>query len=200
LFVATVAHYPYEWLSFVDREPVFTDVVEVRPWTEREIGALLEARMAQTGYRAVYDDLVVDAGEGADAHAQLVSTKAEYVRLLWDHAEGSPRVALDAWLRSLVPDSERTLRVRLFARPDVTVLDRLTEPEKFALACVLWHESATVEETATALGLPLDTCALALERLRAVDVVDAEERRYRIRTEWWSSAVRYLRRKHLIES
>lgn len=200
LFVVAVAHYPYQWLSFVQRGTSFTRVVQIAPWSEKEIGALIDARMAITGYEAVYDDLVVDAGGSDDPDAQIVSTRAEYIRLLWDHAEGSPRVALDAWRRSLVPDEGKRVRVRLFARPDSKRLDSLLEPEKFVLASVLWHESLTIAECADALGYSAEESAAALERLRAGGILEELDHRYRVTVEWWSAVVRYLRRKHMIET
>lgn len=200
LFVVGVAHYPYQWLSFVQRGTSFTEIVQISPWSEQEIGVLIDKRMASTGYEVIYDDLVVDAAGSDDAQAQIVSTKAEYIRLLWDHAEGSPRVALDAWRRSLVPDEGKRLRVRLFARPDSRRLDALLETEKFVLASVLWHESITIPECAYALGYSEESCGAALKRMRAAGIVEAVEDRYRVTVEWWSAVVRYLRRKHLIET
>jgi hypothetical protein len=100
----------------------------------------------------------------------------------------------------LVPDEGRRLRVRLFARPVVSKLDSLAEREKFVLASVIWHESISVEECAAALGYSVDSCQVAFERLRAESIIESRDLRFRVRTEWWSSVVRYLRRKHLIES
>jgi hypothetical protein len=129
-----------------------------------------------------------------------VSTAQDYLRLIWDHAEGSPRVALDCWTGSLVPDGEKKLRVHLFRRVEEDLLDRLDDVQKFVLAAVLWHESVSVDEAVRALRYPRPACEEALHMLRDRGVLRADGARYRIAVAWWPSVRRYLRRKHLIDT
>ncbi|MEP7119407.1 MAG: hypothetical protein ABJE95_00630 [Byssovorax sp.] len=199
-WLAAIAHHPFEYLTWARRgEDVFRDVVHLPAWTEREIAALLVSRTQQTGWEPIYEDLIVDRIEGVDA-TQLLSTSQDYMRLIWDYAEGSPRVALHCWASSLVPEEGRRLRVRLFRRPEAGFLEKLDDVQKFILAGVIWHENVTAEEMVGALRFPRARCDDTIARLRERGVVREQGERYRITVHWWPAVIRYLRRKHLIET
>ncbi|MEO5726436.1 MAG: hypothetical protein ABI134_09610, partial [Byssovorax sp.] len=199
-WLAAIAHHPFEYLAWARRgDDVFRDVVHLPPWTELEIAELLVARTQQTGWEPIYEDLVVDRIEGVDA-TQLLSTGQDYMRLIWDYAEGSPRVALHCWAGSLVPEEAKRLRVRLFRRPEAAFLEQLDDPQKFILACVIWHENAGVEEIVRALRFPRVRCDDTLSRLRERGVLREQGGRYRVSVSWWPTVIRYVRRKHLIET
>ncbi len=201
LWLGSMAHYAHEYLTWARRGvDAWRTVVDIPPWSEKEIEDLLGSRMHASGWEAVYEDLVVDRMEGVDASAQLVSTAQEYTRLIWDYAEGSPRVALHCWLRSLVPDDGKRVRVRLFHRPNFGPLDELSDERRFVLAAVAWHENLSVEEATVALRYPSQVCADALAYLREQGVLVVEQGRYRLSVGWWPGVIRYLRRKHLVET
>lgn len=200
-WLCAMAHHPHEYLAWARRgTAAFREVIQIPAWTEREIADLLLARTQATGWEPVYEDLLVDDVEGVAAESQLVSTAQDYLRLIWDYAEGSPRVALHCWAGSLVPDGAKQLRVRLFRRPEEDVLDRLTDEQRFVLAGVIWHESITTDEAVRALRYPRLACEEALHNLRDLGVLRADGDRYRVAIAWWPAVRRYLRRKHLIET
>src|SRR5207253_1305508 len=102
LWVVAFAHYPWEFLSWIARgDTVFRSIVHLTPWTDNEIRQLLERRNAASGLTILYDDLLVEDQLGLDSGAQILTTARDYNRLVWDYAEGSPRVALHVWGRSL---------------------------------------------------------------------------------------------------
>lgn len=198
-WLVAIARYPYEYLRWArSGTDGFRERVDLPAWTEQQIADLLAKRTAATGFTPVYEDLLVDR-QGPDAEAELVSTGQEYSRLLWDHAQGSPRVALHAWARSLVPDEGKRLRVRLFRRPEEHLLDRLDELSKFVLASVLWHESLSAGEASRSLRYAPAACDSALRAFVEQGILVADGPRFRVTVEWWTSVNRYLRRKHLIE-
>ena len=201
LWLVAFAHYAWELLDWIGKgNHVFRAVVHLAPWSEAEIGDLLERRNAISGLEIVYDDLLVDDVRDGNDAARILTTARDYNRLVWDYAEGSPRVALHVWGRSLVPDGPGRARVRLFRNPNEDVLEKLSEPARFVLASTVWHERLSLEEVSLTLGLTRDTCADAFARLTENDVAEIEGGYLRVTPRWWPVVIRYLRRKHLIET
>lgn len=201
MWVVAFAHYPWEFARWTSTAgEVFRFEVELPPWSEAEIAELLEHRTRASELEITYDDLLMEAIEGADVSAQLLSTARDYNRLVWDYAEGSPRVALHVWGRSLAPDGEGHARVRLFRGPDAAVLEALSESTKFVLAAIVWHERLSLDEAAFVLQASRPACEDAFARFLEHGITEPHEGRSRISARWWPMVVRYLRRKHLIET
>jgi hypothetical protein len=201
-WTCAMAYYPFKFVRFFRRgADFFRHVVRLPGWTEDDIGELLRQRTAESGFAVGYDDLVVRDVEGIDRAAHLVSTEREYMRLLWDYSDGSPRVALHFWARSLVPDGDLHVRARLFRAPDVDELEKLEEADRFVLACVVWHENVTPEEACISLRYPRNVVEDALGRLTEIGATETtrDAGRYRVSTHWLRATVRFLMRKHLVE-
>ncbi len=200
LWVAAMNGFAFQHLDWTRGgvEP-FREVIHLRSWPESRVAQLLDARSRQSGYEMVYDDLVVDKLEGVQGEAQLVSTQEGYARLIWDYADGCPRVALHCWKNSLVHDGPKRVRVRLFRRPKADELESLVNTERFVLASVVWHGSLTRDEAVRSLNLNVRVCEDALDKLHDEGVVEERDGRFRVATRWLSPVLRFLRRKHLIE-
>lgn len=201
-WLCAMAHYPYKFVRFARKgTEFFRHVVRLAGWRDEEITALLRQRTTESGYEVVYDDLVVRDVEGVERAAHLVTTEREYMRLLWDYSDGSPRVALHFWARSLVPDGDHRVRARLFHGPDVDLLESLEETHRFVLACVLWHENVTAAEASVSLRYPPVVVDDAIARLTEIGALTltADGARHRITTHWVRAIVRFLMRKHLVE-
>lgn len=177
---------------------VFREAVELTAWTEEEIGELIERRMQAAGSRASYEDLIVERMEGTDFNREVVRTASSFRRLLWDYADGNPRVALHFWLRSLVPAGPNLVRVRLFSAPRSEALDDLEERTSFVLAALVQHENITAGESERFLRYPIAECESALRFLEQRGYVFADEGRYRVTTRWYRTVLRFLRRKNLL--
>jgi flagellar biosynthesis GTPase FlhF len=200
LWVAAMNGFAFQHLAWTRGgvEP-FREIVHLRSWSEARVALLLDSRSRESGYEMVYDDLVVDKLEGVEGEAQLVSTQEGYARLIWDYADGCPRVALHCWKNSLVPDGPKRVRVRLFRRPKADELEALDDTERFVLASVVWHGSLTRGEAVTSLNLSLAVCEDAFDKLHDQGVIEEREGRFRVVTRWLCPVLRFLRRKHLIE-
>lgn len=199
-WVATMGELAYQHLVWArgGAEP-FRRVVRLKAWDEERVSLLINARTRESEYEMVYDDLVVDKLEGVEGEAQLVSTQQGYTRLIWDYADGCPRVALHCWKNSLVPDGEGRMRVRLFRRPVAEELETLSEAERFVLAGVAWHTTLTLSEAERSLKYTKMVCEDALDRLHDSGILMEHEGRYRVTTRWLRPVHRFLLRKHLIE-
>lgn len=200
-WLVALADLPFEYIHWARRERgSFRRIAKLGPWPEEMVAKLLHQRTQAAGYRVLYHDLVVDRVAGVESEAQLVSTAGEYARLVWDYSDGCPSVALDCWRSSLVPGGERQVRVHLFRRPDESVLEDLTQVDRFILASVLWHGHLDAAEAAVSLRFPLDRCSEGLGLLADSGVLVVREGRYRPGVPWMPAILRYLRRHHLIEA
>ncbi|XXY50292.1 hypothetical protein WME91_03980 [Sorangium sp. So ce269] len=198
-WLCALADHPYRYLLFARGGAiVFRAVVQLAPWSEHKLGELLGGRLRASGYALCFDDLLVDEDE-PDQEGYVAATERNFSRLLWDYAQGVPRVALYYWLQSLSPAGERRLRVRLFQGPGEDTLEELSELERFVLASVVWHDSLTTAEASISLGYPRLPCDDALAKLVDLGVVDDLGGRHRVTTRWQSAVTTFLVRKHLIQ-
>jgi hypothetical protein len=207
LWVLAYAHWPFQYVlrTQLGRD-VYDRVVTLAPWSEQQIGELIDARMAAAGFTADYDKLVLNeallhtttsvAPGGADVD---VRNADRYQRLVWDYADGNPRVALHFFRLSLVWSQGLTVGVRLFPMPEVDALEPFETRTWFALACVVQHENLSVDDAAASLRFPRHECAWALRLLQdhgflTVDAAGA----YRVRSHWSRAVQRFLQRKKLL--
>lgn len=175
---------------------IFSRIIKLNPWSEERIDALIRARMEQIGFEAVYDDLIFEEVQGG-LEAEGMRVGERYMRLLWGHANGNPRDAAYFWLRSLVPDGEGKVRVRLFRAPGADELEQLGEFGRFVLAAVVQHETLTAPEAARALGEPERDCRTSLAWLTARGYLIQVGARYEVSLHWHRAVLNYLKRKHL---
>lgn len=197
-WVGTMGFYPYHHATWARVAMPFETTVELPAWDEPDISQLLERRTRVAGFRPVYRHLVITEARTLDADEED-DARTQYLRLIWDYAEGSPRTALECWKRSLVPQEQNVLRVQLFRRPQPQALEALNEAEKFVLAGIIWMDLATQDDLAQSLGYTPAAVRSALARLERVGLLrDLEERGVACHSLWWPEVIRYLRRKHLI--
>ncbi len=200
-WVITFSQYAWQHLqTLYSGANLFRSVFVLAPWSEEQIGQLLDKRMKWAGFEANYDDLVVDDEgiHGEEDEAQRTSDR--YRRLLWDYSDGNPRVALHFWLRSLVPDTEAAVRVRLFAAPSPDELESLGEQSRFVLAAVAAHANLSLKECSRVLGYSINACESTLAYLVGQDLLSLARGRYRLEMHRSRAVLRYLHRKYLLHS
>jgi hypothetical protein len=197
-WVCAISAFAWDHLAAVRPDLiVFRDQEALAPWSEEQLGKMLRARTAAAGVEVVYDDLILDS-RGARDSTRRVETAEQYNRLLWDYSDGNPRVALHYWLRSLVPESERRLRIRLFRAPASSDLDGIGERSRFLLAAIVVHENLSLQEAVDVTRYPKAVCRLQLERLHDDEILRRIHGRYRLTTHWHRAVVRFLKRGNLL--
>jgi len=200
-WLCSFTRYAWEFAeSVLPTRNIFRHVYELRPWDEKTIKAMIDKRMRVAGFDASYEDLLIDRLDGTEFQSEVIRTGERYQQLLWDYADGLPRVALHFWLYSLAPGENNRLKVRLFNAPGVDELEGLTEQSRFLLAALMVHQTITVAEAARVLNYPATTCELALGYLRDRGFLHDEEGHYAVTAHWQRAVVRFLRRKHLLYS
>jgi len=198
LWVCAFGRHAFDYLRSLFRGEAFAEVVQLAPWSEEQIGRLLDRRMEAARCTAIWDDLLEERLDGGTLETEVLRTSERYRRLLWDHAGGNPRVALHYWLRSLVPDRGNRVRVRLFEAPPDAPLEALTDDGRFLLASVVLHGTLTAAEAAETLREPATTCEIRLAALEREGFLHSEAGRYAVTTRWYREVIRHLRRKHLL--
>ncbi|MBV1858373.1 MAG: AAA family ATPase [Nannocystaceae bacterium] len=188
---------------FVERargERVFFDQVLSLPrWTEDQIATLIQRRTGELELKPNFDALVV--ATESDDPAEGRRTALGYYRILWDHSEGNPAVALQAWRCSLfVSDNEAEPVVRLFEEPSSTEIERLPATLLFVLRAIVQLELATPQGVADCTQLPAPDVADAIRFSVARGYVEPSSGRFRLSWTWYRTITRVLVRQHLLVS
>lgn len=191
----------WDHLSAARADPgVFRDRQRLAPWSEERIRELIDTRLAASGVTPRYDDLLVDRFDRMTLEERLLDAREGYARLLWDHADGNPRVALHYLLRSLVPLSDGQVRVRMFRAPPPAELDGFGSEAQFILAAIIMHENLTHEEATRVTRYPARRSEVHLARLLEHGTLRCTGGRYRVTSHWHRAVVRMLRHKNLLTS
>ncbi|MEL0027476.1 MAG: AAA family ATPase [Perlucidibaca sp.] len=203
LWIMAFAAWPYAYIERVlTRSDNFDQVLQLSPWSERRIAALIEGRMRSAGYTAVYDQLITNEHNTYLPPAELDEASDRiadrYHRLIWDYADGNPRLALHFFRLSLSWRSGRHVQVRLFPMPAGNALDAQATDTHFVLSCLVQHENLTAAEAAASLGLPATACARALDLLQGHGYLTCEHGRYRVSSHWNRAVLRFLQRRKLL--
>ena len=199
-WVCGINHYAWRHLRAVRPDAaVFRQRFHLPPWSEAQIRQLLRQRMQASGLRFNFADLVLDGMEGVTSSATLVESEEGYTRLLWDYADGNPRVALHFFLRSLAPEGGRRLRVRLFRAPDPLRLEEGGEASLFLLAALVTHESINLADLSRVVRYPPSDCRIQTDRLLDLGaVVAGDDGLLRVSTTWHRAMVRLLARRNTL--
>lgn len=206
LWVFTYAYWPFAFVQRTQPErDVYDRVVMLKAWSESQISELLDTRMNQSGFTADYEQLFSDPALPKPAllaaHtevSELERSADRYHRLVWDYADGNPRIALHFFRLSLVFKSEKRVDVRLFPMPQVDELEPFETRTWLVLACLVQHENLSVAQAQRSLRFPADECARALNLLQRHGFLTCHEGRYQLESHWARAVLRFLQRKKLL--
>jgi len=184
-----------------DQRPLFDEIHFVQPWDEAQIGALLAERCARAGLSPSYDDLLDPLPPGADEldrQDALQAKKSGYARMLWDHVDGNPALALEAWRTSLASDERGVVHVRPLRVLDLTTLERLPDSSLFVLRAVLQLAPATAEAVARATRLRAEEVQQDFRFGQAHGYLDECAGRVQVTWRWLRAVTQVLERRHLL--
>lgn len=176
----------------------FRHQVTLEPWSEERVRELIRKRVEACGVPVNYDDMVLESLEGLPRHVRDAEIEEGYARLLWNHTQGLPRVALHYWGRSLVPDAGNGVRVRLFRTPQAEELERGADVPLFLLAAIVVHESLTLTEMELVTRYPKQLCRIHVQRLLDLGAIRRTRRRYWVTPYWHPVVSRTLKRHNLL--
>jgi hypothetical protein len=199
LWVVSVSRFSWAFLdNRYQGRNLFSQVYRLDGWPEGKIGELVRTRMKASGFDASFEEVVLDQWADGDLEDELERTSERFLRLLWDHSRGNPRIAIHFWKRSLANAGDARLRVRLFAKPKEEGLDDLEEESRFVLAAVMIHQTLTLAEAAKCLAYPANICQAAFAYLKSEGFLVQEGGRYSIPSFMYRAVNKYLIRKNLL--
>ena len=175
--------------------------VHLKPWNEAKIRELIRVRQNATGHSVSFEELLIREMERTELSAQVVKNEEQYIRLLWNFAQGNPRIAQHFWLRSLVADEAGDLHVNLYEVPSVEELERFPESDRFILMTFALHRSLTIGEAAKSCALQVGHVESHVQRGLATGLYRTHagaEPSYAIETHYWEAVRRFLQRKNLL--
>jgi hypothetical protein len=198
-WVVTIGNAAWQYVSRARGERLFFDqTLRLGPWTEEQIGRLIQTRTKKAGLDPSFEGLVVPRQYDDSDGEQEGRSEIGFYRILWDYADGNPRVAALFWSRSLFVSADETVVVRLFKEPPSAPLDALALPIKFVLRALVQLERATPKEIASATRMAASEVDDALRFARARDYLDTENDVYWVSWPWYRAITNMLHRQHLL--
>jgi chemotaxis protein histidine kinase CheA len=174
-WVLTFNKYAWNYINRVrPRKHYFGQVLEVRPWSEREIQELIQRRNALAGRNVSFTDLVVTHDEGDHDFYEIIKSANGYFRLLHEFSGGNPMVALRFWKRSIKADGEGAIQVSLFRKPSMSPLQKLSDEYLFALAAIAQHGALDAGELADIINSDRAFCEMALNYFEEREIVELD--------------------------
>lgn len=176
---------------------VFDDVVSLGAWDEDQIRELIIARAKEAGFAPRFDELVVPRQVLDAQYGEAERTERDYCRILWDHADGNPTVALFFWRESLALRDD-AVYVRLFQSPSIVGLEGMPGSLHFVLRAVVQLELANVQDIIRCTGLLAADVVDAMRVARTHGYIEAVDGYQRIALPYFRTVIQFLRRQHLL--
>jgi len=177
----------------------FDQVVDLKPWEEPQLAALIEQRTREAGIDPNFERLVVPRQVQTAPMSDEERTKRDFYRILLDYSDGNPEVALHWWKASLYrrpPDD--TVHVRLFQGPTASQLDDLPSNFYFVLRSVIQLELAIERDVIACTDLSPAEVADALRAAWMRGYIEDRDGLYHVDITWYRAITGILRRKHLL--
>lgn len=174
-WVLTFNKYAWNYINRVrPRKHYFGQILELRPWNEREIQELVQRRNALAGRNVSFTDLVVTHEEGDHDFYEIIKTANGYFRLLHEFSGGNPMVALRFWKRSVKADAAGHIQVSLFRKPTMHPIQQLSDEYLFALAAIAQHGALDAQEIADIINSDRAFCEMALNYFEEREIVELD--------------------------
>jgi len=175
-------------------------IVHLQPWTEEQIGDLVEARNKVAEVDPDFEQLVLPAHLDETGFEGEERTQTGFYRILWDSAGGNPEVAIRLWVRSLVVIDGGGTAVRLFPPPSTDRLDGLDPLMLFGLRTILQLETGTAEEIAECLQISDKQVHEILRSALSLDLIEKVVDRYHVPWSAHQAVKLILTRQNLLKA
>lgn len=194
LFVIAANKFAWDFMTRVsDNRHVVHVLAELQRWTDDELRALIELRMARLPHRVSFNELADGVQD-----SEVVKTSRGYYRFLAQFSRGLPASAMHYWTHSL-SGAGTTFSVRLFPRPSAAKLVAAPPPYRFFLASVVRHGTLSGEQAATVDNTPRGTCELAVDYfIEAGVIVEDDEGNCRLTCAMAPIVFRHLEDSNLL--
>lgn len=194
-----INRYAWNYLERVfSRNRCFSVVQNILAWSETDIHELILVRHRKTNFRLSYDDILGAVGTPGRL-GRISYVQSNFIRLLWQQANGNPQSAIYYWLSSLRPAEDGLLRVGLPEEQGKEIFSGLNEDDLFVYAEVVRHGNISSSEVLQATNL--DDVAIKQALKEGVEkriLVRSENGRYRIATVSYKPLIDTLMQKNFV--
>jgi hypothetical protein len=171
---------------------------ELGPWTEAEIGSLVDRRCKALELEPDFSELVLPREIGDVSHAPSADrTHFGFHRLLWQASEGNPGIAMRYLADSLRQRPDGTLVVQRPALPTADDLDEVGLTMLLLLRALVRYAQPSAEDLTATLRISEAEVGNLLVAARTAGWVEQLDGRYRVTWRWLPAVLRILVRKNL---
>ncbi|MCZ6596088.1 MAG: hypothetical protein O7B99_00450 [Planctomycetota bacterium] len=176
-------------------------VMHLPPWTEGQIGDLVELRSGEAGIRPDFGRLALPRRlQEDDVVAPENRNRRGFYRVLWLAADGNPAVALRIWADSLAIVGDGSTFVRFASLPAIAEIEGASLNMLLILRLLAQTELATLDEITEGLDMPRSDLTGALIIMLQRGWIEEVEGGYRIAWKWFRTVTRVLARRNLLTS
>lgn len=200
LYWVIAIHRPaWDYLSKVfRREQRILTQYALPKWSASDIRKLILSRHHHSGFKLVYDELLLAAKATSDA-ANFRAAETRVFNLLWEQCSGNPEQAIYLWLNAAQKRKGRRVEIGMPAKPPQSALANLSDDSCFVYTAIVIHHRLNTEELVACTNLPEPIVRHALKIGMNLELLTYEEdRRYGINSFWYYTVITLLSRKNML--
>jgi hypothetical protein len=200
LWVVTVdsAAWNYIRRSRADRI-VLLDEFYLPPWTEDQIGNLLDLRCEEVGITPNFGELMLPQQlEAVDVETMSEHNRAGFRRLIWHASGANPAIALRLWANSLVVTEDGEYVVRLAELQSAKELEGLSVAGLLVLRVIAQVDWAAADDIVESLRFSRSEVGNAIAVALRRGWIERSDDRYRISWDWYRTITTVLARRNLL--
>jgi hypothetical protein len=199
-WVATINKAGWQYLRRVRAEQVMLeDLIELPPWTQEQLGELVEARSEAVGIHPDFSQIIIPHQFDEVVYETLEErNRAGFFRILWNASGGNPKVALQLWADALVQTEHGEIAVLLPQQMASAQLENANLQLLLVLRVIMQTEVVSAEDIISSLRLapPVVMNALHVSELRGW--IEESAGLYRLAWRWYQTVARVLSRQNLL--
>ncbi len=174
-------------------------LLELPPWTDEQLGKLIDAHSEAVGIAPDYRRLVFPRQfDDSELSTLEERNRKGFQRILWDLSDGNPQVTMRLYVDSLRSLPREKLSLRLPQPPSSSHVTEANLTTLLVLRVLVQCELATVEDIVASLRLPQGTIMAIIRFCLQESWIERVDDHYRITWAWFRTITRVLARQNLL--
>jgi hypothetical protein len=178
---------------------VLMEEIQLPPWTEDQIGNLLDLRCEEVGITPNFSELMLPQQvDAVDLETMTEHNRAGFRRLIWHASGANPAIALRLWANSLVVTEDGEYVVRLAEQQAAKELDGVSPVGLLVLRVIAQFDWAAADDIVESLRFSHAEVGNALTVALKKGWIERRDDRYRISWDWYRTITTVLARRNLL--
>lgn len=178
---------------------VLLEEIHLPPWTEDQIGNLIDLRCNAAGINPNFGELILPQQlDSVDLETVAEHNRAGFRRLIWHSAGGNPAIALRLWANSLVVAENGEVVVRLAEQQATKELEGLSLVGLLVLRVIAQFDLATDEDIVESLRFSRSEVGNAIVVALRRGWIEQIDGCYSITWDWYRTITTVLARRNLL--